>query len=71
MLSLKSKSSSEKMKQLSLEKKLYMLHGMYDKVKHNGKSLLEWQKGFNNAFTLGELYQMHIGKSTWPSMQSA
>lgn len=65
MLSLK--PSSEKMKQLSLEKKLDTLHGMYDKVKHNGKSLLEWQKIFNNVFTLGELYQMHIGKSTWPS----
>lgn len=40
---------------------------MYGKIKHAGISLDEWQKLFSNQFTLGELYQMHIGKMPWPT----
>ena len=40
---------------------------MYDKIKHAGILLSDWQKLFSNQFTLGELYQMHIGKMLWPT----
>ena len=40
---------------------------MYDKIKHAGILLSDWQKLFANQFTLGELYQMHIGKMPWPT----
>lgn len=40
---------------------------MYSKIKHAGILLSDWQKLFANQFTLGELYQMHIGKMPWPT----
>ena len=39
---------------------------MYDNVKHLGIPLKAWQAVFNNQFTLGELYQMHISNELWP-----
>ena len=41
---------------------------MYDNVKHLGIPLKAWQAVFNNQFTLGELYQMHIGNEMWPKI---
>lgn len=42
---------------------------MYSNIKHLGITLAEWQKLFKNQFTLGELYQMHIGKAPWPALK--
>lgn len=38
---------------------------MFSKVKHAGRTLLEWREIFNNMFSLGELYQMHL-ENRWP-----
>lgn len=36
---------------------------MYDKIRHQGKLLAEWQKELKNQFTLGELYLMSKDKT--------
>ncbi len=36
---------------------------MYDKVKYEGKTLLEWQRLLHNTFSLGELYR--LSKQKW------
>lgn len=40
---------------------------MYSNIKHLGVTLVEWQKLFKNQYSLGELYQMHLGNSPWPA----
>ena len=39
---------------------------MYSNIKHLGVTLAEWQAVFGNQYSLGELYQMHVGNSPWP-----
>lgn len=41
---------------------------MYEDVKYMGKPLTEWQALFNNAFTLGELYQMALRKEDFTTI---